>query len=62
MKMLMYVCLNSLLGFALAGVVATIQPAFNRFHTRYRVVLAFLVALVIMSCLLFGLLLGAFHE
>ena len=52
MKLLMYVCLNSLLTFAMAGVVETTQPAFNRLHTRYRVVLAFLVALVIMLCLI----------
>lgn len=62
MKLLMYVCLNSLLAFAAAGVVDTIQPAFNRIHIRYRVVLTFLVALVIMFCLIAGLLLGAFHE
>jgi len=62
MKILMHVCLNSLLAFAMCGVVETIQLAFNRFHTRYRVLLAFLFSLVIMFCLLAGLILGAFHE
>ncbi|MEO6920140.1 MAG: hypothetical protein ABI171_14155 [Collimonas sp.] len=62
MKLLMHVCLNSLLAFAMAGVVETIQPAFNRFNAPYRVVLAFLAGLVIMFCLLTGLILGAFHE
>ena len=62
MKLLMYVCLNSLLGFAMCGVIETIQSVIDRFSMRYRGALAFLFALAIMYCLLFGLLLGAFHE
>lgn len=62
MKILMHICLNSLLVFATCGVVETIRPAFNRFHSRYRCVLIFLLSLAITCCLLAGLILGAFHE
>lgn len=62
MKTLMYVCLNSLIGFALVGIAEIIEPALIRRKIRHHGVLAFFTALVILIALLVGLLLGAFHE
>ena len=62
MKTMMYVCLNSLIGFALVGIAEIIEPALIRFNIRYHGALAFFSALVVLVALLIGLLLGAFHE
>jgi uncharacterized membrane protein len=62
MKTMMYVCLNSLIGFALVGIAEIIEPALIRRKIRYHGVLAFFAALVVLVALLIGLLLGAFHE
>ena len=62
MKIMMYVCLNSLIGFALVGIAEIIEPALIRFKIRYHGVLAFFTALLILVALLVGMLLGAFHE
>jgi hypothetical protein len=62
MKTMMYVCLTSLIGFALVGIAEIIEPALIRFKIRYHGVLAFLSAMVVLIALLAGLLLGAFNE
>lgn len=62
MKTMMYVCLNSLIAFALVGIAEIIEPALILRKIRYHGVLAFLMALLILVALLVGLLLGAFHE
>ena len=62
MKTMMYVCLNSLIAFALVGIAEIIEPALIRHNIRYHGVLAFFSALVVLIALLVGLLLGAFHE
>lgn len=62
MKPMMYVCLNSLIAFALVGIAEIIEPALIRFNIRHHGVLAFFSALVVLATLLVGLLLGAFHE
>jgi hypothetical protein len=58
----MYVCLNSLMAFSLLGITELTQPMFKRFQARYRGVLSFFAALIILFALIVGLLLGAFHE
>ncbi|MEO6918684.1 MAG: hypothetical protein ABI171_06650 [Collimonas sp.] len=62
MKTMMYVCLNSLIAFALVGIAEIIEPALIRHKIRYHGVLAFFTALLILVALLVGLLLGAFHD
>ncbi|WP_211474649.1 hypothetical protein [Collimonas humicola] len=62
MKIMMYLCLNSLLIFALVGIAELVEPAFIRLNFRRHTALAFCAALVIVICLVVGLLLGAFHE
>ncbi|AMP06553.1 hypothetical protein [Collimonas pratensis] len=62
MKTMMYVCLNSLIAFALVGISEIIEPTLILRKIRYHGVLAFLIALLILAALLVGLLLGAFHE
>ncbi|GAC1427121.1 MAG: hypothetical protein NVSMB6_27350 [Burkholderiaceae bacterium] len=59
---MMYVCLNSLIGFALVGIAEIIEPALIRLNIRYHGALAFFSALVILVALLVGLLVGAFNE
>jgi hypothetical protein len=59
---MMYVCLNSLIGFALVGIAEIIEPALIRLNIRCHGVLAFFSALLILVALLVGLILGAFHE
>lgn len=59
---MMYVCLNSLIGFALVGIAEIIEPALIRRNIRYHGVLAFFFALFVLVALLIGLLMGAFNE
>jgi hypothetical protein len=62
MKTMMYLCLNSLIGFAVVGIAEIIEPALIRFKIRYHGVLAFFFTLVVLVALVVGLLLRAFHE